>query len=376
MQVGLELEVPAVTATALIIVATVFTSTLIVIVRASVVALRLGVLAPPLEGVTPNRLGKFSILIHVYGYIVHGVLFAFGLLCSVSGSAFFAAHGADDGFWSSLGEATGVVFTMFSSPFFAVALPRPRNFSTSAICCALLIIGTFLSMSASLGLATLRRQPGRAVLYATFAAVLLAWILHCGLMLRELSEMEDLGQDISSLTQLQQMKRQIFKEARGAFAQLYKGRQCKVIQQVVTPLTTPLRISCNMSTIEGRITQAMVQGFCGDSLRTDGFPHRVDTCLTGGVKLGLLSEGIEHDIIFCQCWLACFDMLALESWCYLGMWGILLYGVIAVLYTAAEPALNRMCDQQWRDVCWFLIVGITGLVCKSLFFTKVLPSAV
>merc|ERR1712032_455781 len=127
------------------------------------------------------------------------------------------------------------------------------------------------------------------------------------------------------------------------------------------------------STIEGRLTQSVVQGFCIDSLRTDAFPHRIDVCLTRGVQLGLMSEGVEHDSIFCQCWLAGFDMLALESWCYLAMWGILLYGVFAVLYTAAEPTLNSMCDRQWRDVCWFMSVGITGLVCKSLFFYKGVP---
>merc|ERR1712032_1215550 len=86
------------------------------------------------------------------------------------------------------------------------------------------------------------------------------------------------------------------------------------------------------STIEGRLTQSMVQGFCMDSLRTDGFSHRIDECLTRGAQLGIMSEGVEHESIFCQCWLAGFDMLALESWCYLGMWGIFVWRFCSLVY--------------------------------------------
>jgi len=320
-------------------------------------------------------MAKFLNFARIYGFFVHGLLLIYGLVALLAGTI-MAVGAQGDGAWATLRTGAGIAFASFAAPFLPLSRPRPWLHNLAALGCGNLLVGCFVIVSASLGLATLRRRRGGAVCYALFAAAILARFLDKGLLFRALSKMEDIGPNISNLTELQYMKRHTFTQIHDRFVQMYKEHECKVTieEEYFTKLSRfpviPLIVSCNASTLEGKFLQELVN--CS---RVGDLRQRAGICRDRGLQLGLLSEAAIHDAVFCNCWPARFDELAFEAWLFFGNWLIGMLGVAVVLYTAAEQRLASMCAQEKWDVICFMAVGVAILACKAAFFTQMFPAA-
>lgn len=336
----------------------------------------------------PARVSLIRLMAHAWGTAVHCVIFSVGLILMMHATQVGATlsvdghwpHGSE--LWTGLREALlmflqNILLPFMEIPFIDVADART---AMGVDVWGLWVPGffsAFFIVTASLGLVTLRRQKSwSAVPYALLAAVLLVWQSQAGHALTEISSWEDLNSDKLGLSdEAQRIQRHMFKVGHDTWAELYTEQQCKSIQSVNN---LPRFMECSADTFEAQLMPIVVQEVCRPR-RTSAEPEflrRVKACRDQGRKLHMLpSAATDSDAFYCRCRSAVFDMLQVVSRWFMVMWLFLLAGVLAAIYTAAEPKLGLMCHEERREVLCFAAVSTVILAVKATLFADALPWA-
>jgi len=223
------------------------------------------------------------------------------------------------------------------------------------------MLGTFVSITSLLGLATVRGHKSLcAVPYAAFAAVLLMWIVETGHVLTEVVKSEDLAHfpDEGELTEMQHFQKYMFNLTHAMFRDVLTDQVCEVSAEGVL---------CHSGLHEAVIFETFLQEVCVQTSDLE-FDNRVRVCEEHGRRAGFLQQPSPTDEIYCRCRSAMFDLMAAMSKTFKCVSLGFLISALSVIYVAAEPKFRTMGSEQ-VEVLLFVIVGVVLLSYRLLLFS-------
>lgn len=323
---------------------------------------------------------------HGYSSVVCNFLIATGALFILHAvqamvlidSQLIFGDGAND-----LKKSATMLFGNFAMPFsesaallFASGQPRPEAAIPEMMSVGVwgfwmpLLLGGVLMCYGGCGRISMRLpHPVFAMPFALLAVVFLMWQVEVSKMLSQVAYEEEFKfkSEQTKLEPLQMMHYELYKVGYEKFSEALAEQHCNL--KVISDPDKPISLDCKGQDIEARLMEVVLPEICRahafDAGAVKDFSRRIEVCKIQGRQLKILPEkSFAREDAFCICRSVVYDWLQVISKSSMVIWFGKLLGVCGVLYFIVEPNLSRLSAKERREIHFFSILGLLGLICR------------